>query len=148
MPGSHVRGFPFIIFYPVFAICIYERLSENRLQNREKYSHQPVLLIGKFYNRYSRLPAKTVTWPKTQLQKLWHGFCLSRSMRVDRCFRSWLYLNAVATDVVASHEQDYDAFAALSPCRGIGFPAQGEEACYPKAYAVAVWRWVNRNVRL
>jgi hypothetical protein len=47
----------------------------------------------------------------------------------DRLLQSWLYLHAVATSVVASHEQDYDAFAAIAlPVNWLS--CAGEEACY------------------
>jgi hypothetical protein len=46
--------------------------------------------------------------------------------KADRRFQSWLYLNAVATNVVACHEQDYDAFAAC-PAWESAFLIQGEE---------------------
>ena len=71
-----------------------------------------LLAIGKFYNRYSRPPAKTPTSPQTVPLKIWHEFCLCSIVHpLPEGRSSSVHVRRFATGIVAHDEQDYDAFA-------------------------------------
>lgn len=70
------------------------------------------LLIGKFYNRYSRLPAKTLSRPETVPLKIWHEFCLCSIVHLlAKAGSNPVHVQCFSASIVAYDEQDYDAFA-------------------------------------
>ena len=112
-----------IIFFSVYTDFIAipnreEGFSSGRLRAWTANLHEDTiftlawLLIGKFYNRYSRPPAKTPSWPETVPLKIWHEFCLCSIVHLlaKGQFQS-CSCSMFSASIVAYDEQDYDAFA-------------------------------------